>query len=66
VVINVTTVELDEATRRIYSVVERLSRQRFIEMANAHEDGERVPNVVLGLLTRMRQVIRTIDWNNTD
>ncbi|KDN42322.1 hypothetical protein RSAG8_06813, partial [Rhizoctonia solani AG-8 WAC10335] len=55
VVIHVTQVELDDATRRIYDSVEALSRQRFMEMANA-SDGGHVPNVVLGLLTRMRQI----------
>ncbi|KAJ1306199.1 hypothetical protein OPQ81_010908 [Rhizoctonia solani] len=55
VVIHVTKVDLDEATRRIYDSVETLSRQRFMEMANASRDGQ-VPNLVLGLLTRMRQI----------
>ncbi|CAE6540591.1 unnamed protein product [Rhizoctonia solani] len=55
VVIHVTQVELDDATRRIYSSVEALSRQRFMEMANASDEGH-VPNLVLGLLTRMRQI----------
>ncbi|CAE6341818.1 unnamed protein product [Rhizoctonia solani] len=56
VMIHVTKVDLDDATRRIYESVEALSRQRFMEMANASQDGERVPNVVLSLLTRMRQI----------
>ncbi|KAG8714491.1 hypothetical protein FRC08_011855 [Ceratobasidium sp. 394] len=54
VTVHVTNVELDGATRRIYDTVERLSRQRFVDMANAAENGESVPNVVLSLLTRMR------------
>ncbi|CCO29308.1 hypothetical protein BN14_03317 [Rhizoctonia solani AG-1 IB] len=56
VMIHVTKVDLDDATRRIYETVEAHSRQRFMEMANASEDGQRVPNVVLSLLTRMRQI----------
>ncbi|KAG9120079.1 hypothetical protein FRC07_004585 [Ceratobasidium sp. 392] len=56
VTVHVTNVELDEDTRRIYDTVERLSRQRFVNMANAAENGESVPNVVLSLLTRMRQI----------
>ncbi|KAG9104378.1 hypothetical protein FRC06_003185 [Ceratobasidium sp. 370] len=56
VTVHVTNVELDEGTRRIYDTVERLSRQRFVDMANAAENGESVPNVVLSLLTRMRQI----------
>lgn len=56
VIINVTRVQLDEDTRRIYNSVEALSRQRFMAMANAAQDGEHVPNVVLSLLTRMRYV----------
>ncbi|QRW25469.1 SNF2 family amino-terminal protein [Rhizoctonia solani] len=47
VMIHVTKVDLDDAARRIYNSVEALSRQRFMEMANASQDGERVPNVVL-------------------
>ncbi|KAF8678664.1 HIRAN protein [Rhizoctonia solani] len=56
VMIHVTKVDLDDAARRIYNSAEALSRQRFMEMANASQDGERVPNVVLSLLTRMRQI----------
>ncbi|KAG8762795.1 hypothetical protein FRC11_007751 [Ceratobasidium sp. 423] len=56
VMIHVTKVDLDDATRRIYGLVEALSRQRFMEMANASQDGGHVPNAVLGLLTRMRQI----------
>ncbi|KAH7334908.1 SNF2 family N-terminal domain-containing protein [Rhizoctonia solani] len=55
VVIHVTQVDLDDATRRIYGSVEVLSRQRFMEMANASHNGN-VPNFVLSLLTRMRQI----------
>ncbi|QRW08198.1 SWI/SNF-related matrix-associated actin-dependent regulator of chromatin subfamily A member 3-like 3 [Ceratobasidium sp. AG-Ba] len=55
VTIHVTNVELGEESRHIYDTVERLSRQRFVSMANAAE-GESIPNVVLSLLTRMRQI----------
>ncbi|CAE6481588.1 unnamed protein product [Rhizoctonia solani] len=55
VVIHVTQVDLDDATRRIYNSVEALSRQRFMEMANS-SDGGHAPNFVLSLLTRMRQI----------
>ena len=52
--VHVTRVDLDPATRQLYNDVEQLSRARFLTMANAAENGERVPNVALSLLTRLR------------